>query len=29
MKYLWLLALIALVYWLGQRPKENYCGCAA
>lgn len=30
MKYLWLLVLIALVYWMGTRqPKETYCSCAA
>jgi hypothetical protein len=29
MKYLWLLVLIALVYWMGLRPAEPYCGCAA
>jgi hypothetical protein len=29
MKYLWLLVLIAVVYWMGLRPKETYCSCAA
>ena len=30
MKYLLLVALLLVAYWLStRRPKENYCNCAA
>ena len=30
MKYTWPLVLFLLAaFWMYQRPKETYCGCAA